>query len=916
MALTSNVFVEPPHCQECNVRYQIAKARPNEEPESYTSQITKLVSGIIDRERDLNDRREVKRPISDLKMLEKAMVPWALACDHAESGLVPASSFLDVLASNKREKVTAMKLTNHSAVPVYTISGSSTARPLPEWLARRRKRSLKTDPEYANRVELLQDFEFEEASQCIRVSEDGQWVMSTGTYKPQIHTHYLPHLSLSWARHTISLNTTFQLLSSDYSKSLHLQADRSLEFHTPQGCHYTMRLPRYGRDLMYDRQSTEALVPAVGVNQDGTGEVFRLNLEQGRYMRSYEVDVGGDDFTSAGGGALQGGINTGSVNTGAIAEESHNLLAFGTSLGTVELWDSRAKGRAAVLLPPSDSQLGEGKSEITALRFHRSGLTLATGSSQGLIYLYDLRSPVPLLKKDQGYGYPIHTLDFLTPTTSSREQTSDPKILSSDKRIIKIWDARDGTPWTSVEPAVDINCVAWCKDSGMILTANEGRQQHAFFIPQLGPAPKWCAFLDNLVEEMAEDPNDPHAFNTGQAGSVYDNYKFLTVPQLRSLNLEHLIGRTTLLRPYMHGYFVAQRLYEEARLITNPFVWEEERAKRIKEKIDKERESRIRGSKKVSVKVNKKLAERLLEKEERHERRQAQRILAQGGEGGSESTVKPDSTSAKNGLLNDPRFARLFEDEDFAVDETSREFLALNPSGTIAPTEKRERGLTAAEEEAIEEVPGSSTDESSSEDERPVKTKSSTSISTSSYKRTKRAPPKMEVSSSSRTAKARDRSFESRVQKTRAKTRPAAVSRAVGEKTVTFAPQAKPRRKPVFDSARESSRHTKDRRKALMLVRSRIRTSKAIPSVAETCISGGYDTWYRDASLKITSSLQLNGEWGNALLNSVGGDWLKILRALSSVPQAGAGARWHMHIIMIEGLLAPRSRLRVKTDTF
>lgn len=83
-------------------------------------------------------------------------------------------------SSDVDRRVAKMKLTNQSGVPVYTISGSSTARPLPEWLARRRKRSLKNDPEYANRVELLQDFEFEEASQCIRVSEDGQWVMSTG----------------------------------------------------------------------------------------------------------------------------------------------------------------------------------------------------------------------------------------------------------------------------------------------------------------------------------------------------------------------------------------------------------------------------------------------------------------------------------------------------------------------------------------------------------------------------------------------------------------------------------------------------------------------------------------------------------------------------------------------------------------
>lgn len=67
-----------------------------------------------------------------------------------------------------------MKISN-SAVPVYTISGSE-ARPLPEWLVRQRKRSLKNDPEFANRVELLQDFDFEEASQCVRASEDGDWV--------------------------------------------------------------------------------------------------------------------------------------------------------------------------------------------------------------------------------------------------------------------------------------------------------------------------------------------------------------------------------------------------------------------------------------------------------------------------------------------------------------------------------------------------------------------------------------------------------------------------------------------------------------------------------------------------------------------------------------------------------------------
>lgn len=277
-------------------------------------------------------------------------------------------------------------------------------------------------------------------------TESGFTDILTGTYKPQIHTHYLPHLSLSFARHTISLNTTFLLLSSDYSKSLHLQSDRSLEFHTPLGCHYTTRLPRYGRDLQYDKRSAEALIPAVGVNENGNGEVFRLNLEAGRYMRGYEVDVGGDDSTSSGGGALQGGTSIGGVNTAAIAEDSHNLLAFGTSVGTVEFWDARSRGRIGILQSPRQSSPIEGKQEITALEFSRSGLGLATGSSTGLIHLYDLRSSNPLLKKDQGYGYPIKTLIYLSSSTSTRAQTSEPKILSGDKRIIKIWSLRTARP--------------------------------------------------------------------------------------------------------------------------------------------------------------------------------------------------------------------------------------------------------------------------------------------------------------------------------------------------------------------------------------------------------------------------------------------------------------------------------------
>ena len=535
------------------------------------------------------------------------------------------------------------------------------------------------------------------------------------------------------------------------------------------------------------------------MNAEGWGEVFRINLEQGRFMQAYQVDVGGDDLASAGSGTLQGGIHPGSVNTAALAEQSHHLLAFGTSIGTVEYWDPRSRRKAALLRLPSNKDTVGQRPEVTALDFHRSGITMAAGSSLGTISLYDLRSPLPLLEKDHGYGYPIQTLQFLTSSRGSQVGVDEPKVLSADKRIIKLWDERRGSPWTSVEPAVDINSVAWCKDSGLILTANEGKQQHAFFIPQLGPAPKWCAFLDNVVEEMADDPNDPSAYMKHRSGETYENYKFLTTAQLQAINLDHLIGKTNLFRPYMHGYFIKQELYEEARLLANPSSWEEERAKRVKEKIEKERQSRIRGKKQVAAKVNRKMAERILEREEKSDRRRAQRRAAQGideeaNEGAAPARFGTDSKS----LLTDSRFSRLFQDEDYVVDEASREFQSLNPSSQpgLRSNQDRERGLTAVEEEMIEDVPESNSDAGiGSEDfrgseelhERQV---ASATDPVSYRKKAKAKKIQMHATSSNAKVRSRDRSFGSRTPSL--KSRKAIGNRAgtVGEKIMSFESRA------------------------------------------------------------------------------------------------------------------------------
>lgn len=54
------------------------------------------------------------------------------------------------------------------------------------------------------------------------------------------------------------------------------------------------------------------------------------------------------------------------------------------------------------------------------------------------------------------------------------------------------------------------------------MLANEGIQMTSYYIPQLGPAPRWCSFLDNITEELE-----------GQtARNVYEDYKFVERTEL------------------------------------------------------------------------------------------------------------------------------------------------------------------------------------------------------------------------------------------------------------------------------------------------------------------------------------------------------------------------------------------------
>uniref|UniRef100_A0A4W4F3W4 Nucleolar protein 10 n=1 Tax=Electrophorus electricus TaxID=8005 RepID=A0A4W4F3W4_ELEEL len=538
-----------------------------------------------------------------------------------------------------------MQVSSINNVKIYNLShGKSLPEVRHSWIANVQRR-----------IELIQDFDMPTVCTAIKVSRDGQYILAAGTYKPRIRCYDTCQLSLKFERCLDSDVVTFDILSDDYSKLVFLHIDRYVEFHSQHGHYYKTRIPKFGRDFSYHYPSCDLYF--VGASS----EIYRLNLEQGRFLNSLQTD------------ATQ--INACDINP------VHHLFAAGTLEGRVECWDPRMRTRVALLdcalSSVTEGTEVEGLPSVSALRFN-SSLGMAVGTTTGQVLLYDLRSSHPLLVKDHYYGLPIHSLHF-------HEQLD--LVLSADSKIIKMWHRDNGKIFSSIEPPTNINDVCVCPGSGMIFTANEDPKMSTFYIPALGPAPRWCSFLDNLTEELEENPES----------TVYDDYKFVTRKDLETLGLTHLIG-SPLLRAYMHGFFMDIRLYHKVKTMANPFAYEEYRKEKIRQKIEESRVQRVQLKK--LPKVNKELAIKLMEEVE-----------------------DEDALSGTTSILRDDRFKVMFENPDYQVDEQSEEFRLLNPIVSKVGQKRRKQLQRLAEQDGDdeeEEVEGraSSEEEESSDDDK------------------------------------------------------------------------------------------------------------------------------------------------------------------------------------------------------
>ncbi|KAL7715065.1 Nucleolar protein 10 [Entamoeba marina] len=149
--------------------------------------------------------------------------------------------------------------------------------------------------------------------------------------------------------------------------------------------------------------------------------------------------------------------------------------------------------------------------DVTSIAYDNN-LQITVGTSNGNVLTYDIRSSKPILSNYHQNRLPI--IKTMYHTTQNGEF-----IVTTDANIVK----------RSV-----ISDVAIAKDSGLLL----------------GISPKWCSFLENITDELEDEPS-----------AIYEDFHFVTKQELIKLGMQSFIG-SEYLRPYMHGFFMHIKLYQ------------------------------------------------------------------------------------------------------------------------------------------------------------------------------------------------------------------------------------------------------------------------------------------------------------------------------------------------------------------
>ncbi|GAW79019.1 hypothetical protein, conserved [Plasmodium gonderi] len=524
-----------------------------------------------------------------------------------------------------------------------------------------------------NSVEILHDLEFSQKSEQIKVSEDGRYLCISGMYPPQVGLYDTKEMSIKHRRHFDEEVINFEFLSNNYEKLVFLCKNRHIEFHNAAGKYYKMRIPKEGRNLMYNKENCNLYICS------SFDDIYILNLQKGCFESSLRSKNEHNNFICK--------------------NMQLPIIATGGSNGILEIWDERVKKSINCL----DIHEME---ELTDCAFSESGLKLAVGTEKGIVKLFDIRHSKPLFVKDHCNDLPIKKIEFINTnkrTSGSAEKysytslthrfdknesnrnsdyaggrniTSNEWVASADSNCIKIYNEneqnllsfhvinfesensrnRNKNKKTNVfkllnNDTVNINSFTFYKNSGLCFIPCDMQNVSLYFIPYIGIAPQWCNFLDNITEELEEkeryyNSNEKDDEYHTNANNLFDDYVFVTNEQVEQLNIGHLRGTSNLIS-YLHGYYIPTKIYADIKSVVEANNLNQVKKAIVQKRLEKKQQMRIPDK---NVLINKDYVDKLLNRvNKKIDKKQKALIDAEE-------------------LLKDERFNKLFYDPEYMVE--------------------------------------------------------------------------------------------------------------------------------------------------------------------------------------------------------------------------------------------------------
>lgn len=271
-------------------------------------------------------------------------------------------------------------------------------------------------------------------------SRDGQRILAVGVYKPTVKLFDLQLGMMKFERHIICDPIRILSLEDDAEKFSLLRSDKTVEFHAKGGLHEKIRMPNQPKDMLHNAATAELYL-------GGTyNEIYRFNLEQGRFLKS----IGATGYRMA----------------------WSNLHGFLGAIYKKKLTFTDTRMRTEIFRSLHDN-------ELLSIAQDESGLRYALGNENGEVLEYDFRSSKPL-RKIQFDSF-LSNIKFLKKSLVA--------VTASKVHFIQENDTcADDT--SSID--VGFQITNFSTDDGLIMVGGENPYPKVYASEQLGSIPGWA----------------------------------------------------------------------------------------------------------------------------------------------------------------------------------------------------------------------------------------------------------------------------------------------------------------------------------------------------------------------------------------------------------------------------------------